>query len=76
MMAKYTLYIDGSGSSEVIEKELVSHGVVFFSIAEGAGGRVLPALAGPEGIFEGSTNIRTYFIERIWPYLRQSQGKE
>ena len=75
-MAEYTLYIDGSGSSEAIKDELVSQGVNFFSISAGAGGRVLPALAGPEGIFEGSTNIRTYFIERIWPYSRQSQEKE
>ncbi len=63
-MADYYLYVDVSRESEAIERELKEKGFQFIKVHREPGGRILPSLTGPQGVFEGSANIKLYFIDR------------
>jgi hypothetical protein len=69
-MAKYTLYVDHSKESGGLEKELDDRGVSFVRVHHESGGKVLPALTGPEGVYEGTANIKLYFLDRRFVHSR------
>jgi len=58
-MINYYLYVDRSKESEQVEERLRGLGVTFVRVRESGG--VLPRLAGPEGVFQGTADIMTYF---------------
>ena len=63
-MPEYTLYVDGSTECQDIEKQLEVSGLQFISIQRESGGRMVPVLIGPAGVFEGTANIKLYFLAR------------
>ena len=63
-MPDYLLYVDVSKESQEIEKELTRSGIEFMRVKSEPGGRILPYLFGPEGVFEGTADIRLYFLAR------------
>jgi len=58
----YYLYLDESLESKEVEKRLRSLGIPFIRVPERGG--VLPKLTGPEGVFQGTSSILTYFTTR------------
>ena len=58
----YYLFMDGSSSSKEVEKRLRDLGIAFIRVQERGG--VLPRLTGPEGVFQGTTSILSYFTTR------------
>jgi len=58
----YYLFMDGSSSSKEVEKRLRDVGIDFIRVQERGG--VLPRLTGPEGVFQGTTSILSYFTTR------------
>ena len=58
----YYLFMDGSSSSKEVEKRLRDVGISFIRVQERGG--VLPRLTGPEGVFQGTTSILSYFTIR------------
>ena len=58
----YYLFMDGSSSSKEVEKRLRDVGIDFIRVRERGG--VLPRLTGPEGVFQGTANILSYFTNR------------
>ena len=69
-MTEYYLFVDVSHESEVIERELMEKGLQFIKVHKEPGGRILPSLTGPQGVFEGSANIKLYFIDRNLRHAR------
>ena len=59
------LYTDKSSASVGVEQALSDRGVKYTRVENGPGERVLPVLVGPTGTFEGATNIRLYFLNRL-----------
>ena len=58
----YYWFMDGSTSSKEVEKRLQDIGIDFIRVQERGG--VLPRLTGPEGVFQGTLSILSYFTAR------------
>lgn len=69
-MSEYFLYVDQSRESEQVEQELEQKGIRFIRVLREPGGRILPTLACPEGVFEGTANIKLYFLARRRGHVR------
>ena len=62
MQDNYYLFMDESLESKEVEKRLRTLGITFVRVPERGG--VLPKLTGPEGVFQGTDSILTYFTAR------------
>lgn len=62
MKGNYYLFMDESQESKEVEKRLQNFGITFIRVQERGG--VLPRLTGPEGVFQGTASILTYFTTR------------
>lgn len=62
MQSNYYLFIDESKSCEEVEKRLRNVGLSFIRVQECGG--ILPRLSGPEGVFNGTSSILSYFTSR------------
>ena len=63
-MTGYYLHVNESKVCRDIEIQLQQRGVNFIRIQHEPCGEVLPALVGPDGVFEGTANIQLYFLFR------------
>jgi hypothetical protein len=59
VQANYYLFMDESRESKEVERRLRNLGITFIRVPERGG--ILPRLTGPEGVFQGTANILTYF---------------
>jgi hypothetical protein len=62
MKQNYYLHLDESIESKEVEKRLRSLGIALIRVPDRGG--VLPKLIGPEGVFQGTASILTYFTNR------------
>ena len=63
-MPEYRLCVDESTECQEIERALEANGVDFVRCYRESGGTILPSLSGPQGVYDGSVNIKFYFLDR------------
>lgn len=64
MKYNYYLFTDESSSSKAVEKQLRDIGISFIRVQDRGG--ILPRLTGPEGVFQGTVSILSYFTTRSY----------